>query len=140
MKICILVGGLLLFCLSSCVAVAETSTIVATHTTKVRARITYYYSQPPYWNAVACPRTKKAQVGVTIAAHPDFKLGTQVYIPKLKNKIGDGKFVVQDRGPAVTNKTASRGKAYVFDVYVTNAQYSSLIKSKDVWMDVYIQK
>jgi len=34
--------------------------------------------------------------------------------------IGDGNFIVQDRGTAVTKKKASRGQTEVIDVFVRN--------------------
>lgn len=109
--------------------------------TKIRARITYYYPESPWWSAVACRKTKKAKSGMTIAAHPDFPFGTKIVIPKLKDKIGNGEFVVQDRGSAVTRKRAAGGKGYVFDVFVSSrASLLQLIGSTNDWMDVYILK
>jgi len=119
---------------------AYSTGIALKNATKVRARITYYYSESPWWDRVACPKTKTAKSGVTVAAHPDFKMGTKLFIPTLKGKVGNGSFVVQDRGSAVTRKSAARGRGYVFDVYVSRASYTQLVKSTPAWMDVYILK
>jgi len=107
---------------------------------KVRARITYYCpGEDRYGSRVASRDVKKAKTGTTVAAHPDFKFGTRVYIPALQNKIGDGKFIVQDRGRAVTSKAAARGKAYVFDVYVaSNRAVRKMTSNTPEWTDVYI--
>jgi 3D (Asp-Asp-Asp) domain-containing protein len=105
------------------------------------ARITYYSTDGKWGNKVACQRAKYAKEGVTVAAHPDFKFGTRVYIPELKGKIGDGNFIIQDRGGAVTSKKASRGKAYVFDIYV--ASHSKIRKyahSQSEYMKVYVDE
>lgn len=109
--------------------------------TKIRARITYYYPESPWWNRVTCPKAKTAKHGVTVAAHPDFALGTKIFIPELKHKVGNGSFVVQDRGSAVTRKSAARGKGYVFDIFVpSRSALHQLVKSTHTWMDVYILK
>jgi 3D (Asp-Asp-Asp) domain-containing protein len=105
------------------------------------ARITYYSTDKKWGNRVACQRSKRAKEGISVAAHPNFKFGTKLYIPGLKGKIGNGNFIVQDRGGAVTSKKASRGKAYVFDVYVTS--HSKIRKhahSQPEYMKVYVQK
>ena len=105
------------------------------------ARITYYSTDIKWGNRVACQRSKRAKEGVSVAAHPNFKFGTKLYIPQLKGKIGNGNFIVQDRGGAVTSKKASRGRAYVFDIYVTS--HSKIRKhaySQPEYMKVYVQK
>lgn len=107
---------------------------------KVRARITYYCpGEDRYGSRVASQDVKRAKPGITVAAHPDFKFGTQIYIPALKNKIDDGKFTVQDRGHAVTRKKAANGRAYVFDVYVASNQViKKMTSNTPEWTDVYI--
>ena len=106
---------------------------------KVRARITYYTSDRKYGIKVADPKTKFAIEGVTVAAHPNFKFGSKIFIPSLKSKIGDGYYLVQDRGNAVTLKKASKGNGYVFDVYVSSHQtLKSMAKNMPMWMDVHI--
>jgi len=107
----------------------------------VSARVTYYHPYEDRWGSqVACPKTKRAKEGVTVAAHPDFKFGQKIYIPALKGVVGDGNFVVQDRGSAVTKKRASKGGAYVFDVYVSKpSKMRSVINKKPQYMNVYIK-
>jgi hypothetical protein len=105
------------------------------------ARITYYSTDGKWGNRVACQRSKRAKEGVSVAAHPNFKFGTKLYIPELKGKIGNGNFIVQDRGSAVTSKKASRGKAYVFDIYVTShSKIHRFAHSQPEYMKVYVQK
>lgn len=105
------------------------------------ARITYYSTDSKWGDRVACQRSKRAKEGVTVAAHPDFKFGTKVYIPGLKGKIGDGTYIVQDRGGAVTSKKASRGKAYVFDIYVSShSKIRRFAHSQSEYMKVYVIK
>lgn len=101
---------------------------------------TYYYPQAPYWSKVCDKNVKKAIEGITVAAHPDFKLGQKIAIPTLRNRVGSGEFIVQDRGSAVTKKKASHNKGYVFDVFVqSNSKSKKLIKSLPMWMIVYIK-
>lgn len=103
------------------------------------ARITYYYPAPPYGSKVACQNTRYAKEGITVAAHPDFKFGTKIYIPQLKNVVGDGYFIVQDRGSAVTKKSAAKGRGYVFDVYVTSSsKLHKLTSTQPMFMKIYI--
>jgi 3D (Asp-Asp-Asp) domain-containing protein len=105
------------------------------------ARITYYSNDKNWKNLVACQRTKRAVEGITVAAHPDFKFGTKIYIPRLKEKIGNGNFTVQDRGSAVTNKKASKGKAYVFDIYVnSHLKVIKYARLQPEYMKVYVRK
>ena len=106
---------------------------------KIRARITYYTADSKYGTRVACPKTRNAVEGSTIAAHPDFKFGQKLSIPALIGQVGDGKFTVNDRGTAVTAQKASGGKGYVFDVYVSNKhKLLKLSKTAPMWMDVYV--
>lgn len=116
---------------------------------KTRARITYYTPYEDKWGSqTADPKTKRAKEGVTVAAHPDFKFGTEVQIPGLNNHVGDGKFLVQDRGGAVKSKKAAKGKRcndgkllYVFDVFVSStAKMKVHMRKRDMWMDVYIKR
>lgn len=103
------------------------------------ARVTYYYPQAPYGSKVSCPKTKIAKEGVTVSCHPDFKFGTKIYIPKLDGVVGDGRFIVQDRGTAVTTKRASKGNAYVVDIYVkSRSKLSKLVKTMPAYMKVYV--
>ena len=85
---------------------------------RIVARITFYTNYEEGGNRIASSNKGRAKEGLTIAAHPDFKFGTKVHIPALKGKVGNGNFVIEDRGSAVTKKKASHGKYYVFDVYL----------------------
>lgn len=109
---------------------------------EIECRITYYHPYQDKWGSqVACPKTKRAQKGVTVAAHPDFKFGQKIFIPRLKDVVGDGFFIVQDRGGAVTKKTASSGDAYVFDVFVNNQKELSTYSRKlPQYMKVFIKQ
>lgn len=123
-----------LYSVMSCAARNTTSNIQV-----VKARITYYCGLDKWGSRVACPQTKRASRGLTVAAHPDFKFGQKIYIPNLKNVVGDGYFKVQDRGSAVTSKKAARGKYYVFDVYVSS--YNELKRNArklPMYMNVHI--
>lgn len=105
--------------------------------TTFKARITYYYGH----DRVAWSKVQKPVEGSSVAAHPDFKFGTKILIDGLKNIVGDGIFTVHDRGPAVTKKVASKGKLYVFDVFISDkAKYKKLSKSKNNIMDVKVLK
>lgn len=131
---------LLTFLLTLSCSTSNTSNVtVPEKRTSYIARITYYYPQQPYGSKVACPNAKVAREGITVAAHPDFKFGTKIYIPELKNTLDDGYFTVQDRGPAITRKSASGGKNYVFDVFVSShSKLRKLTSTKPMYMRVYI--
>jgi 3D (Asp-Asp-Asp) domain-containing protein len=84
----------------------------------VWARITAYARDEDKYGTHTASGVRARQ-GVTVAAHPDFPFGTQIKIPSLKPIVGgDGNFVVQDRGTAVTAEKASHRAGYVFDVFV----------------------
>jgi len=100
------------------------------------ARITYYNKREAGGDRLASSN-QRAKEGVTVAAHPNFAFGTKLVIPALKGKVGNGEFVVQDRGSAVTSKKASHGKAYVFDVYV-NANTRKEAKKKESELEALI--
>ena len=106
----------------------------------ITARITYYTPESPYGKRVAWSKVKAAKEGITIAAHPKLPFGTRVEIPELKGVVGNGStFVVQDRGPAVTSKKASRGKTDVIDVFVnSNKKLRYITKTKPKYMKVHI--
>jgi 3D (Asp-Asp-Asp) domain-containing protein len=110
------------------------------NTKQITARITYYTADRKYGTKVACSKTKRATEGVTIAAHPDFKFGTEIHIPSLEGKIGNGRFLVQDRGTAVTSKKASRGRAYVFDIYVkTHSKVQQFARNTPQYIKIYVK-
>jgi 3D (Asp-Asp-Asp) domain-containing protein len=134
---------LLTILLSSCSVVDQkNSNTPKTTWEKVRARITYYSPYQDKWGSkVADPNTSVAKKGITVAAHPKFKFGTEIHIPELKNTFGNKGFIVQDRGSAITSKKASKGKYYVFDVFVSsNAEIKKMCKKYPPYMDVYIKK
>ena len=91
-----------------------------TKVTKMRARITYYSNATDSkWGSRIASSNKRAVEGVTLAAHPAFKFGTQIRIPNLKGvAVKSEPLLVQDRGTAVTNRKASHHKEPVFDVFV----------------------
>ena len=122
----------------ACTAISETP---RHDVNSITARVTYYTTSSPYGDKVACQLAKRAKEGVTVAAHPDFEFGTRVYIPALKGKFDDGIFTVQDRGPAVTKKRASHGRAYVFDIYVrTHSKVRTSARNSTEYMQVYVIK
>jgi len=105
----------------------------------ITTRVTYYTPASPYGDKVACQKTKRAKEGITVAAHPNLKFGTIIEIPELADVMGDSVFIVQDRGSAVTKKTASRGKTDVIDVYLnSNQKLIKLTKTKPKYMKVRI--
>ena len=107
-----------------------------------KARITYYtVGEDRFGSRVADPSVRRAKPGVTIAHHPRYKFGTRVRIPELKGFVGDGEFIVQDRGSAVTRKKASHGKTYVIDVFVKDKKTMKyLMRNRPMYMKVYILK
>lgn len=114
---------------------------IPSHSQEYTARITYYSTDGRWGDRVSCQRTRRAKEGISVAAHPDFKFGTKIFIPGLKGKIGDGNFIVQDRGGAVTSKKASRGKAYVFDIYVkSHSKIRKFAYSQPEYMKIYVVK
>lgn len=105
----------------------------------ILARITYYCPDPKWGRQTVSGINAKQ--GITIAAHSDFKLGTKVYIPALNGVLGDGEFIIRDRGPALQRKVASKGKGYVFDVFVKNKEIlNRLAKKNKMWMKVYVKE
>jgi len=143
---CLTLTGLFFLCFSSLLGHDNiiwflTSLPTEESCKKYYCRITYYHPYQDRWGSrVACPKTRRAKQGITVAAHPNFEFGTQVFIPDLAGKVGDGHFVVQDRGAWVTKKKASRGKNYVFDVYIsTKSSYYRMVKNRP-YMWVYAPK
>jgi len=107
---------------------------------KLICRVTYYTPDKKWGTQVSAPGVKIATQGVTVAAHPDFKFGTKVSIPRLKGILDDGLFIVQDRGSAVTKKKASKGKAYVVDIYLASTKSLKFYTNLPEYMDVYFAK
>jgi 3D (Asp-Asp-Asp) domain-containing protein len=125
----------------SCSAPNTLASDFKTEVVKVRARITYYSPCAVWGWQVASQKTDRAKRGVTVAAHPNFEFGTKVIIPELKGVVGNGEFIVQDRGSAVTSKKAARGKAYVFDVFVpSSSEVNRLARKESEYMDVIVVK
>lgn len=105
----------------------------------ITVRVTYYAPERTYGKRVAWSKVKAAKEGVTIAAHPKLPFGTKVLIPELKGVVGDGSFIVQDRGPAVTSRKASRGKTDVIDVFVNSEKrLRAITKTKPEYMKIHI--
>lgn len=102
------------------------------------ARITFYTDDPKYGKKTASG--KIAQEGKTVAAAKRKKFGTKLRIPALTGVVGDGNFLVQDRGPALEKRIASKGKLPVIDVYVTSkAKVNKLKKLKLYKVKVYVK-
>ncbi len=102
------------------------------------ARITYYNAhEDKYGSRIACSIKLRAKEGITIAAHPNFNFYKKVNIPQLKGVVGNGNFIVQDRGSAVTSKKAAHGKAYVFDVFLNRSKRE--MKKLAARMPAYMQ-
>lgn len=107
---------------------------------RIKCRITYYHPYQDKWGSqVADPKTKRAKEGVTVAAHPRFKFGQKVFIPALKGIVGDGNFIVQDRGSAVTKKRASKNGEYVFDIFVASVKKYRKVRKQKEYMYVYLK-
>jgi len=114
---------------------------------KMVARITFYNKREAGGDRLASSSKERAKEGITVAAHPDFAFGTKLFIPALKDKVGNGNFKVEDRGSAVTKKKASHGKAFVFDIYVNvkskkdaNLKLTKLEHEIGDYAEVYILK
>lgn len=97
------------------------------------ARITYY-------SGSRTASGKKPVQGVTVAAERKYPFGTALTIPELEGVVSSSKFIVQDRGPAVQARKASKGKLPVIDVYVSSqAKVRELSKRKKNVFKVYTQ-
>jgi len=103
-------------------------------------RVTYYtVGEDKYGSLVADPSVKRAKPGITCAAHKSRKFGTKLHIPQLKGVVGDGTFIVQDRGGAVNKRTASKGKREVIDIFVKDKKtMKRLMRSQPMNMKVYV--
>lgn len=116
--------------------------VLATSTVKGEgffvARITFYADDARFGNLTASG--KRAEKGLTVAAHPRYKFGTKLEIPELAKVFGDAMFEVADRGPAVTKASASGGKSPVIDVYVgSHSEVNRLKKIMPMYMKVYVR-
>lgn len=103
-----------------------------------KARVTYYRpGEDKYGRRIACDSHMRATEGRTVAASRSLPFGTKLQIPSLKGILGDGMFVVQDRGRDVERKRASRGKYPVIDIFVaTKKKYHWLINHIEPVLDV----
>lgn len=108
---------------------------------KIWARITYYHgSEDSYGYRVAADSRIRNKPGYGVSAHPDFKFYTKIRIPALRGVLdADDEFTVIDRGSAVTKKKASKGKTYVFDVFVPRKEFKKIIKSTPAYTWVIIK-
>lgn len=107
----------------------------------MRARITYYNPHEDQWGSKVAQSPKmRAKEGITVAAHPAFPFNTPIFIPDLEGILGDGKFVVQDRGSAVTKMKASKKEAFVFDVYLNRTRRATrnFANKMPPYMDVIV--
>ena len=98
------------------------------------ARITFYCAaEDPKWGSQTASGIR-AKAGTTVAACRSVDFGTEYVIPRLKEQgwtgDSDGVFVVQDRGPAVCKKTASKGVYPVIDVYVSSRREMNRLAGK----------
>jgi 3D (Asp-Asp-Asp) domain-containing protein len=130
-KMILILGAMMIF--SSCSTLANPKNEVTENKKgdTIRARVTFYHPCKRWGSKVASPKVKYAKEGVTVAASKKIPFGTKVVIPELEGIVGDGNFVVQDRGSAVDSKRASKGKAPVIDVFVSSAskvnRYKTLV-------------
>jgi 3D (Asp-Asp-Asp) domain-containing protein len=91
---------------------------VTPHKHALRARITFYNAhEDKYGSRIAAGG--RAVEGRTVAAAKVIPFGTCVEIPKLAGIVGDGKFVVEDRGRDVERAKAGHGLP-VIDVFVAS--------------------
>lgn len=90
-----------------------------------------------HWRRVCWGRRTSLGVraieGVTLAAPARMPFGTKVVIPKLKGLVGDGKFIVQDRGKL--ERDGGR-----LDVFVNNHRKRNwLAKILPEYLEYYIE-
>lgn len=92
------------------------------------ARVTFYNKhEDKYGNRIASSKYRRAERGRTIAAESRFKFGTIIRIPFLARLLGNGRYVVEDRGSAVEKRKASKGTTPVFDFYVDTKKETRLL-------------
>jgi hypothetical protein len=123
---------LLCCCLSGCGT-------VTTRTPRVfRARITFYRPGEDRYG-VRTASGHRAHEGRTIAAGWWAPYGLKVMIARLKGVVGNGNFVVEDRGRDVERMKASKGTLPVVDVFVASrAKYRRCVRSCESVMDVLL--
>lgn len=143
MKLFTVIIMLLTSLLSGC----ETVTMARKGTKALYARITYYNRhEDKFGNQVACSTKLRAKQGRTVAAHKDFPFGTKVSIPALKEEIGPGPLIVEDRGRHVNSKKAVprqwRDWMYDFDVYLDMSKRAAnrFANNQPPYMTVYVEQ
>lgn len=104
---------------------------------KGTARVTIYNKHEDRWHdRIASSSKARAKEGLTIAAEKSFAFGTRILIPLLRGIVGSGSYIVQDRGSAVEERKASRGRCPVFDVYVASRKrMKQLVRMLPEYMD-----
>jgi len=98
------------------------------------ARITFYTDCPKWGKKTAS--TRIAEEGTSVAAAKTIPFGTQYVIPRLKEWMNtDGNFRVDDRGPWVCQRKASKGKYPVIDIYVDSHEKVRILggRSKNIF-------
>ena len=114
---------------------------------KIMAKLTAYHNHEDIFGAkVAMSSSMRAKQGYTVAAHHDFAFGKKLFIPALKGVLNkDGIFEVEDRGRDIESKKASKGKCYVFDIFMYgknakdgNRKIKELTKNIPQIQEVYI--
>lgn len=129
--------------LSILLALTSCSSIPAAPPKAIWARITYYHCKEDRFGAkVACDSKMRNKEGYGVSAHPDFKFFTKIRIPALKGVLDrDDEFTVIDRGRDVTRKKASKGRTYVFDIYVakTGRSFTKFISKLPTYAWVIIK-
>lgn len=112
------------------------------------ARITYWSPEEPNYHfgrQIASDPKKQATEANTVAIDPSkIKYGTKLFIPKLRDVVGDGYFVAEDTGSAVKKmraipKTKRNEVNHVIDIYVANnAKMHELAQKMPHYMEVYV--
>lgn len=97
------------FLLSVFLSACAEQPLVQTGHRSSRALVTFYHRFEDRFGSKTAMGIR-AKEGLTVAGPKNISLGTKISIPSLKGKVGDGNFVVQDRGSAV--------KKDHFDIYV----------------------
>jgi 3D (Asp-Asp-Asp) domain-containing protein len=125
----------------------ETTKTTQKKVKQLYSRVTYYTKhEDKFGNKVACSKKLRAQQGRTVAAHKDFPFGTKCFIPDLKEELGSGPLVVEDRGRAVNAKKAVprdwRSWMYDFDVYLdcSNRKMRQFAKEQPPYMTVLVEQ
>lgn len=127
---------LCLFCgviLTGC----ESGYALRSNAKKAYARVTFYNPhEDRFGSRVACGG--RAHEGETMAAPAVFAFDTRVNVPALCGHVGNGNFVIQDRGTAL-ERAYRRGQLRL-DVYVASrAKMARLCHDMPEYMEVEMQ-